>query len=63
MSRHQASRRRTYGRRQHDLHERRSETRAAEELDLGGRWNDDAAAGGAFRDLLEPRLRWAEGRG
>ena len=61
--RHQSSRRRTYGRRQHELHER--ETRrhmpVAEELELDGYGGSAQADPFAFLDPRTPRLRFAVG--
>ena len=67
MSRHQSRRRRTYGRRQHELHERRDRPDPGNLLDL----DDDQASeeATAFEvspplfDLFSPRLRFFEGRG
>ena len=64
MSRHHASRRRTYGRRQHELHERRGAGSAPDhEADQADAWSELPEASPTLRDLLAPRLRWAEGRG
>jgi hypothetical protein len=61
--RHQSSRRRSYGRRQHELHER--ETRrhmpVAEELELDGYGGSAQADPFAFLDPRTPRLRFALG--
>ena len=61
--RHSTSRRRTYGRRQHELHER--ETRrhmpVAEELELDGYGGSAQADPFAFLDPRTPRLRFAVG--
>jgi hypothetical protein len=61
--RHQSSRRRSYGRRQHELHER--ETRrhmpVAEELELDGYGGSAQADPFAFLDPRTPRLRFAVG--
>ena len=68
MSRHQSRRRRTYGRRQHELHERRIGRDAwdlsddARDAPLDGT-GEGFASGSPFFDLLSPRLRFAEGRG
>ena len=60
--RHQSSRRRTYGRRQHELHEReaRRHMPVADDVDLdgmGGAQPDPFA----FLDPRAPRLRFAIG--
>ena len=64
--RHQSSRRRTYGRRQHELHERESVRRDggfAGELDLDR--DDPSAPSDAYSFLdaarLRPRMRYAVG--
>ena len=68
MSRHQANRRRTYGRRQHELHQRQDEA---------GEWpaegpeesrrellEADEARPSPLGDLLgHPHWRWVTGRG
>ena len=61
--RHQASRRRTYGRRQHELHERegRRHSPAAEDNDLDGFGASSQADPLAFLDPRAPRLRYAIG--
>jgi hypothetical protein len=61
--RHHANRRKTYGRRQHELHERGQREHQPEPPDLA---LDDRAAGGmadrfAFLDPRTPRLRYALG--
>ena len=61
--RHQASRRRSYGRRQHELHEREVRRHFPEPPDGAG---DDAGATSssdpfAFMDPRTPRLRYALG--
>ena len=61
--RHQSSRRRTYGRRQHEMHERQTTRRhhpADDELDLDGSGisSPDPLA---FLDPRAPRLRFAIG--
>jgi hypothetical protein len=61
--RHHANRRKTYGRRQHELHERVQRQRQPESNDLAF---DDLAPGGigdrfAFLDPRTPRLRYALG--
>ena len=73
MSRHQSHRRRSYGRRQHELHERRGRGAGFEPDD--GLDQPPAAApepgdpfaaygsGGPVFDLFSSRLRFAEGRG
>ena len=62
--RHQSSRRRSYGRRQHELHERDTSRRhnpLAAELDLDG-WDQPAQGDPlAFMDPRAPRLRFAVG--
>ena len=60
--RHQASRRRSYGRRQHELHEREARRHFPEPPDL----STDAASTSssdpfAFLDPRTPRLRYALG--
>lgn len=60
--RHQNNRRKSYGRRQHELHERRGRE-FQPELELG---TDDVAPGAlaerlAFLDPRTPRLRYATG--
>jgi hypothetical protein len=62
--RHQSSRRRTYGRRQHELHERevRRHMPVAEDLDVDGSGGSSAQADPfAFLDPRTPRLRFAIG--
>lgn len=62
--RHQSNRRRTYGRRQHELHERESTRRfqpAVEDLDLDGLGVSSQADPLAFLDPRAPRLRYALG--
>ncbi len=62
--RHQSSRRRTYGRRQHELHERQSVRRhnpADDELDVDGFGISTQADPLAFLDPRAPRLRFALG--
>jgi hypothetical protein len=61
--RHQANRRKSYGRRQHELHERAQREHHAADLDNG---LDDVGATGivdrlAFLDPRTPRLRFAPG--
>ncbi len=61
--RHHANRRKTYGRRQHELHERQQRDHQPDEAELG---LDDVAPGGmadrlAFLDPRTPRLRYALG--
>jgi hypothetical protein len=61
--RHQSNRRKTYGRRQHELAERRTHDRHPHIADFG---LDDLAPGGmadrfAFLDPRTPRLRYALG--
>ena len=60
---HQSSRRKTYGRRQHEVHERHQRDRQPEPVDLA---LDDLAPGGmidrfSFLDPRTPRLRYAMG--
>jgi hypothetical protein len=61
--RHQHSRRKAYGRRQHELHERQERHHLPEHDDRG--WNEPAAASAidplAFLDPRLPRLRFASG--
>ena len=62
--RHQSSRRRAYGKRQHELHERQSSRRHQpidDELDLDGSGVSSQADPLAFLDPRAPRLRWAIG--
>ena len=61
--RHQANRRRSYGRRQHELHEREVRRHFPEPAELA---TDDAGATSssdpfAFMDPRAPRLRYALG--
>ena len=61
--RHQASRRRAYGRRQHELHEREGRRHFPEPPEISA---DDAGATSssdpfAFMDPRTPRLRYALG--
>jgi hypothetical protein len=62
--RHQSSRRRSYGRRQHELHERDTSRRhnpLSAELDVDG-WEQPAPSDPlAFMDPRAPRLRFAVG--
>jgi len=63
--RHQTRRRRTYGRRQHELHERR-DRRPTRDLDAETLHDPDDAAdeqssGGGLLDMLAARFRFAEG--
>jgi hypothetical protein len=61
--RHQSSRRRSYGRRQHELHERDSRRHFPEVADLG--FDEPAATSApdpfAFLDPRSPRLRYLMG--
>jgi len=62
--RHQSSRRRSYGRRQHELHERQGVRRhnpADDELDVDGFGISSQADPLAFLDPRAPRLRFALG--
>jgi hypothetical protein len=62
--RHQSNRRRSYGRRQHELHERqvvRRHNPADDELDLDGLGVSTQADPLAFLDPRAPRLRFAIG--
>ena len=61
--RHQSSRRRSYGRRQHELHERevRRHMPVAEELDVEAFGGAAQADPFAFLDPRTPRLRFAIG--
>ena len=61
--RHQSNRRKAYGRRQHELHERRQRDYLPESADLG---MDDVAGDGtgdrfSFMDPRTPRLHYAIG--
>ena len=62
--RHQSSRRRSYGRRQHELHERQTVRRhnpADDEAELDGFGASTQADPLAFLDPRAPRLRFAIG--
>ena len=61
--RHQSSRRRAYGKRQHELHEQQSRRHQPieDELDLDGYVVSSQADPLAFLDPRAPRLRWAIG--
>jgi hypothetical protein len=62
--RHQSSRRRAYGKRQHELHERQASRRhvpVEDELDLDGFGVSSQPDPFAFLDPRAPRLRWAIG--
>jgi hypothetical protein len=67
VSRHQSRRRRTYGRRQHELHERRDRADHGELFEA----DDDQLVDDAetfevappIFDLFSPRMRFLEGRG
>jgi hypothetical protein len=61
--RHQSSRRRSYGRRQHELHERevRRHMPVSEELELDGFGGSAQADPLAFLDPRTPRLRFVLG--
>ncbi len=61
--RHQSSRRRSYGRRQHELHEREGNRRGqlSEELDLDGFGASSQTDPLAFHDPRAPRIRFAIG--
>lgn len=61
--RHQSSRRRSYGRRQHELHERESRRHnpLVEDMDLDGFGVSSQADPFAFLDPRAPRLRFAIG--
>ena len=62
--RHQSSRRRTYGRRQHERHERQAVRRhhpSDDEMDLDGFGVSTQADPLAFLDPRAPRLRFALG--
>jgi hypothetical protein len=61
--RHQSNRRKSYGRRQHELHERHQRDRQPEEIEHA---LDDSAPGGmpdrfSFMDPRPSRLRYALG--
>jgi hypothetical protein len=61
--RHQSNRRKSYGRRQHELYERQQRDHVPDPLDPG---RDDRGPGGmtdrfAFLDPRMPRLRYALG--
>ena len=61
--RHQHSRRKSYGRRQHELHERHERRHLPEHLEHG--WDETTGASPmdpfAFLDPRRPRLRFAPG--
>ena len=62
--RHQSSRRRAYGKRQHELHERQPSRRhnpIDDELELDRYGVSSQADPLAFLDPRAPRLRWAIG--
>ena len=62
--RHQSSRRRSYGRRQHEIHEREGQRRhnpLTDELELDGSGASSQADPLAFLDPRAPRLRFAIG--
>ena len=62
--RHQSSRRRSYGRRQHELHERQAVRRhhpAEDELELDGFGPSTPSDPLSFLDPRAPRLRFALG--
>ena len=61
--RHQSSRRRTYGRRQHELRERIDRVRPADETEFVGSIGDDERDGFSFidGDLTGRRLSFAVG--
>ena len=67
MSRHQSRRRRTYGRRQHELHERRDRADNGRLLDLDEAQGADDPNGFDIApplfDLFSSRMRFMEGRG
>lgn len=61
--RHQSNRRKAYGRRQHELHERRNRDYQPDGMDMGA---DEAAIDGiadrfSFMDPRTPRLHYAIG--
>ena len=62
--RHQSSRRRTYGRRQHELHERQTDRRhnpSEDDLELDGFGIAPQVDPLAFMDPRAPRLRFVLG--
>ena len=62
--RHHASRRKAYGRRQHELHERMDRRRPTEHIDLGWDQPDGATSpleSFSFLEPRAPRLRFALG--
>ncbi len=62
--RHQSSRRRSYGRRQHELHERegtRRQGQMSEELELDGFGASGQTDPLAFHDPRAPRIRFTIG--
>ena len=66
MSRHQSRRRRTYGRRQHELHERKDRADNGRLLDLDDAEGPDATPVDVAQpifDLFSAPMRFLEGRG
>ena len=62
--RHQSSRRRSYGRRQHELHEREAQQRhgqSSEDFDFDGFGASSRTDPLAFLDPRAPRIRFAIG--
>jgi hypothetical protein len=66
VSRHQSRRRRTYGRRQHELHERKDRADNGRLLDLDDDQGSDTTAFDVTQpifDLFSSPMRFLEGRG
>jgi len=59
--RHQSNRRKTYGRRQHELHERRQREYQPESMDMDDPALDGVADRFSFLDPRTPRLPYAIG--
>ena len=59
--RHQSNRRKTYGRRQHELHERRQREYQPESMDTDDTAPDGGADRFSFLDPRTPRLHYAIG--
>ncbi|MFL5650607.1 MAG: hypothetical protein ACJ777_04940 [Chloroflexota bacterium] len=59
--RHQSNRRKTYGRRQHELHERRQRDDQPESMDMEDPTLDAVADRFSFLDPRAPRLHYAIG--
>jgi hypothetical protein len=59
--RHQSNRRKSYGRRQHELHERRQREYQPESMDMDGTALDGVGDRLSFLDPRTPRLHYAIG--